>query len=61
MTDAIIAKLSQLKGLKVISRTSVMRYKNINKDIKDIGKELGVTTILEGSIQKEKNNIRLIT
>ena len=60
MTEAIIARLSRLEGLKVISRTSAMRYKNTNKDIKEIGNELGVTTILEGSIQKEKNNIRLI-
>jgi len=60
MTEAITAKLSRLEELKVISRTSVMRYKNIDKDIKEIGKELGVATILEGSIQKEKNDIRLI-
>ncbi|MCP2597674.1 tetratricopeptide repeat protein, partial [Candidatus Aminicenantes bacterium AC-335-G13] len=60
MTEAIIARLSHLEGLKVISRTSTMRYKNTDKDIKEIGKELGVATVLEGSIQKERNNIRLI-
>jgi len=59
MTDDIITKLTRFGELKVISRTSVMRYKNTTKDIKDIGKELGVGTILEGSIRKEKDNIRV--
>jgi serine/threonine protein kinase/Tfp pilus assembly protein PilF len=59
MTDDIIAKLSKLEGLKVISRTSVMRYKNKEKDIKVIGRELGVATIMEGSVRKENNNIRV--
>jgi serine/threonine protein kinase/tetratricopeptide (TPR) repeat protein len=59
MTDDIIAKLSKLEGLKVISRTSVMRYKNKDKDIKVIGKELGVATVMEGSVRRENNNIRV--
>jgi serine/threonine protein kinase/DNA-binding NarL/FixJ family response regulator/Tfp pilus assembly protein PilF len=59
MTEDIITKLSRLEELKVISRTSVMRYKKAYKDIKEIGKELGVATILEGSIRREKNNIRV--
>jgi serine/threonine protein kinase/Tfp pilus assembly protein PilF len=59
MTDEIIAKLSQIKELKVISRTSAMRYKNTDKDIKEIGQELDVTTILEGSVRKEKDDIRV--
>jgi serine/threonine protein kinase/Tfp pilus assembly protein PilF len=58
MTEDIITKLSRIGELKVISRTSVMRYKNTDKDVKDIGRELGVATILEGSIRKEKDNIR---
>jgi len=60
MTDEISAKLSRLKNWKVISRTSVMRYKSTDKDIKQIGQELEVATILEGSVRKEKDNIRLI-
>jgi len=59
MTDDIITKLTRIGELKVISRTSVMRYKNTAKDIKVIGKELGVGTILEGSIRKERDNIRV--
>ncbi|MFC2142152.1 protein kinase [Acidobacteriota bacterium] len=59
MAEDIITKLSRLPELKVISRTSTVRYKNTDKDIKDIGKELGVATILEGSIRKEKGKIRV--
>jgi len=58
MTEDIITKLSRIGELKVISRTSVMRYKNTDKDIKEIGRELGVATILEGTIRKEKDKIR---
>ncbi len=59
MTEDIITKLTHIRELKVISRTSVMRYKNTKKDIKQIGKELGVSTILEGSLRKEQDNIRV--
>jgi len=59
MTDAIIGKLSGLEDLKIISMSSVMRYKAPEQDIREIGRELGVATILEGSIQQEENRIRL--
>jgi len=59
MTEDIINKLSRFEELKVISRTSVMRYKKTDKDIREIGHELNVATILEGSIRKEKDNIRV--
>jgi serine/threonine-protein kinase len=61
MTDAIIGKLSQLEKLKVISRTSVICCKKEGKDIKEIGEKLDVATILEGTIQKEKDRIRIRT
>jgi serine/threonine protein kinase/Tfp pilus assembly protein PilF len=59
ITDDLITRLSSLGQLKVISRQSVMRYKSTEKDIREIGKELGVETILEGSVQREKENIRV--
>ena len=59
MTEDIINKLSRFEELKVISRTSVMRYKKTDNDIREIGHELNVATILEGSIRKEKDNIRV--
>nr|MQY60425.1 tetratricopeptide repeat protein [bacterium] len=60
LTGEIIAKLSTLKGIKVISRTSTMRYKETDKDIKRIGQELDVAKVLEGTILKEADNIRVI-
>ena len=59
MTEEILTRLSKLRELKVIARTSVMRYKNTDKSIKEIAAELGVATILEGSIRKEGDNIRV--
>ncbi|MGB2696798.1 MAG: tetratricopeptide repeat protein, partial [Candidatus Zixiibacteriota bacterium] len=59
MTEAIIGKLTGLKDLKIISMTSAMRFKAPDRDIKKIGEELDVSTILEGSIQKENNRIRV--
>jgi serine/threonine protein kinase/tetratricopeptide (TPR) repeat protein len=59
MTDDIITKLSNVHDLKVISRTSAMRYKNTDKSIREIGQELGVSAVLEGSIQKESDRIRI--
>jgi len=59
ITDDLITKLSSLGQLKVISRQSVMRYGSADKDIRVIGKELGVENILEGSIQREGDNLRV--
>ena len=59
MTDAIINRLSHFGELKVISTTSAMSYRKSDKDIKAIGQELGVTNILEGTIQREANRIRV--
>jgi serine/threonine protein kinase/Tfp pilus assembly protein PilF len=61
MTDEIIAKLSALQGWKVMNMTSVLRYKNTEKTIKDIGQELNVTTVLLGSVRKEEDDIRVTT
>ncbi len=59
MADAINDRLTQLGTLKVTATTSVMRYNNTEKDIKDIGRELGVKNILEGSVLVEKDRIRV--
>jgi len=59
MTDAIIGKLSGIENLKVISMTSVMRYKTPDRDLTKIGRDLRVKTILEGSIQREDSRIRI--
>ncbi|MCK5005261.1 MAG: protein kinase, partial [Candidatus Aminicenantes bacterium] len=59
ITEDIITQLSKITGLKVISRTSVFYFKNKEKKIKDIANELGVTTILEGSVRQSKEKVRI--
>jgi TolB-like protein len=59
ITEEIISRLSKIADLKVISRTSVMQYKNTTKNIKLIADELGVAAILEGSVRKDGNKIRI--
>jgi TolB-like protein/Tfp pilus assembly protein PilF len=59
MTEQLISNLGVVKELKVKARTSVMAYKNTTKDIPQIGRELGVSNILEGSISKSGQRIRI--
>ena len=61
LTEELISKLSLVKGLRVIARTSVMSYKNKDKRISEIGAELGVGSIVEGSFRKAGNKIRVTT
>lgn len=59
MTDAVNDRLSKHHELKVIATTSVMRYRETSLDIKAIGAELGVKNIVEGTVQREGNRIRV--
>src|SRR6266700_6954641 len=59
MTEELISALSKIAGLRVIARTSVMRYKNSKKSIVEISKELNVSAILEGSVRRAGNKIRI--
>lgn len=59
LTEEMIARLSVLKGLEVIARTSVMNYKKKEKNAAQIGTELGAGTLLEGSVRKAGNRIRV--
>jgi serine/threonine protein kinase/Tfp pilus assembly protein PilF len=59
ITEDIITQLSKITDLKVTSRTSVFYFKNKEKKIKDIANELGVTTILEGSVRQTKGKVRI--
>ena len=59
LTEEMITKLSEVGGLKVIARTSVMNYKKKEKNAADIGRELGVGSIVEGSVRKAGNKIRV--
>jgi len=59
LTEELIANLSLVPGLKVIARTSVLGYKKTEKKVGAIGKELGVGTVVEGSVRRAANKIRV--
>ncbi|MCH7962342.1 MAG: protein kinase [Bacteroidetes bacterium] len=59
MTEELISQLAKISGLSVIARTSVMKYKNTQMNIKEIGRELDVGTILEGSVRKTSDKARI--
>jgi len=60
ITDDIIAQLSKISALKVISRTSSMQYKKSSKKITAIADELGVGAVLEGSVRKAGQRVRIV-
>ena len=57
--EEVLNSLARLRDLKVISRTSVMEYKGKTSNVREIGQRLGVGTILEGSIRRDGNVLRL--
>jgi adenylate cyclase len=59
VTEEIISAVSGISGINVISRTSVMGYKGTTKKVKEIGRELDAGSILEGSLRKAGNMIRI--
>jgi TolB-like protein/class 3 adenylate cyclase/Flp pilus assembly protein TadD len=61
VTDEIISAVAGISGLNVISRTSVVGYKGTAKKVEEIGKELKVGSILEGTFKKAGNRIRVTT
>ena len=59
MTEELIDRLAQVKTLKVIARTSVMSYKKMEKKVSEIAKELTVGSLVEGSVRKAGNRVRV--
>jgi serine/threonine protein kinase len=59
LTEEIISDLASIKALSVISRTSAMRFKGSDKDVRTIGRELGVRYALEGSVRKAGSSLRI--
>lgn len=59
ITEEIINALTKIQGLKVIARTSTFAFKGKNEDVRTIGYQLGVTSVLEGSVRKSKNKVRI--
>ena len=59
MTEELISQLAKISGLNVIARTSVLKYKNTELNIKEIGEELNVGSLLEGSVRKVSDKARI--
>jgi TolB-like protein/DNA-binding winged helix-turn-helix (wHTH) protein/Tfp pilus assembly protein PilF len=59
MTDELITELAQVRQLKVVSKTSIMQYKGVRRPLSEIGRELGVDAVVEGSILRSGNRVRI--
>jgi TolB-like protein/DNA-binding winged helix-turn-helix (wHTH) protein/Tfp pilus assembly protein PilF len=59
MSDELITDLAQLGGLRVISRTSTIQYKGTTKIVPQIGRELGVDALVEGTVERAENRVRI--
>jgi len=57
--DDILTRLADVESLRVISRTSVNEYRNTTKNIRQIGRELGVSTVVEGAVQRAGDQVRI--
>ena len=60
MTEALISNLAQIHALRVTSRTSVMRFKDMPPPVPEIGRALGVDAVVESSIQRDGTRVRVI-
>jgi len=59
LTDELITRSSKIPSLRVIARTSILRYKGSSKSLRDVGQDLGVRLALEGSVRKAGNRVRI--
>lgn len=60
LTEALIGNLAQLQGLRVVSRTSVMRFKGSSKPLPEIARDLNVDAVLEGAVQREGGRVKIM-
>jgi TolB-like protein/DNA-binding winged helix-turn-helix (wHTH) protein/Flp pilus assembly protein TadD len=61
MTDAVIADLAQISGMRVISRTSAMQYKQSQKPLREIARKLNADLLVEGSVFRSNEKVRITT
>jgi TolB-like protein len=59
LTEELINDLAKVSGLKVVGRSSAFQFKGRNQDLRQVGRMLGVRNILEGSVRREGNRLRI--
>ena len=60
LTEEVIHSLAQIPGLKVAARTSAFYFKGRNEDLRSVGRQLGVTHVIEGSVRREGDRMRMV-
>jgi TolB-like protein/DNA-binding winged helix-turn-helix (wHTH) protein/Flp pilus assembly protein TadD len=59
LAEQLIHELAKVSGLKVVGRSSAFQFKGKNEDLREVGRKLGVANILEGSVRREGNHVRI--
>ncbi len=59
LSEQLINDLAKVSGLKVVGRSSAFQFRGKNEDLRDVGRKLGVANILEGSVRRERNHVRI--
>jgi TolB-like protein/DNA-binding winged helix-turn-helix (wHTH) protein len=59
LTEQLINTLAKVSGLKVVGRSSAFQFKGKNEDLRDVGRKLGVANVLEGSVRRDGNHVRI--
>jgi TolB-like protein/DNA-binding winged helix-turn-helix (wHTH) protein/Flp pilus assembly protein TadD len=61
LAEQLIAELAKVSGLKVVGRSSAFQFRGRNEDLREVGRKLGVANILEGSVRREGDHVRITT
>jgi TolB-like protein/Flp pilus assembly protein TadD len=59
LAEQLINDLAKVSGLKVVGRTSAFQFRDKNQDLRDVGRKLGVANVLEGTVSREGNHVRI--
>jgi TolB-like protein/DNA-binding winged helix-turn-helix (wHTH) protein/Flp pilus assembly protein TadD len=59
LSEQLIHELAKVSGLKVVGRSSAFQFKGKNQDLREVGRKLGVANVLEGSVRREGNHVRI--
>ena len=59
LSEQLIHELAKVSGLKVVGRSSAFQFKDKNQDLREVGRKLGVANVLEGSVRREGNHVRI--